>query len=187
MVLLLVSGSGIAGKHGFVFPRLSLFWSATCFFYSVIVLIFSCILFPTSPCSRVLRFYGLSFGCHTLCILAVIERWRATIKWLLPPSVRMKWRVFKIFNGFGWMQEGIELLTSLLCLCVGEFSSMDNCYIKTSRVAICALVVFRASVNTCMVTTGLKSLSLLLRVFLCMFVVIIHEVRFYVPLVVYIW
>lgn len=185
VILLPVSGSGIAGKCGFGFPRPSLLWSATCFFYYVLVLIFSCILFPTSPCSRVSRFYGLSFCCHTLCFLSVMERWRTIIKWLLPPSVRMKWSVLKLFNGFGWMHKEMELLTSLLCLCGGEFSLMDNCYLKTNRVANCALIVFRASVYTCMVSMGLGSLSLLLRVLFCMFDVMIHEVRFYAPLVVY--
>ena len=93
----------------------------------------------------------------------------------------MKCRVFKLFIDFGSLHKEVELLTSLLCLCVGNFSSVDNFCFKTNRVANGALFVFRTSLNTCMMDIGLMKISLSLRVLSCLLVVIVYEVRFYAP------
>lgn len=71
----------------------------------------------------------------------------ARVGMLLPPSIRMKCRVFKLFYGFVWLHEEIKLLTNLLYLYVGEFSSMDSCYFKTNRVASGALFIFQRKVE----------------------------------------
>ena len=142
VVVVMVCQCGYAGRRG----DGSLHLSAICFvfYYFSLALVVSCMLFPGGAYTRGLRSMGFSPVGRTMCILSASERWRATIKWLLPPSVRMKGEIVKILHGFGGLYyKEVELLTSILCLCVGYFSLLSSCYLKTDRVASCALSVFR--------------------------------------------
>lgn len=104
---------------------------------------FSCLICPSGAYLRGLRLSGFCSDCLALCPLSVNERWHSFVKWLLPPSARMKCRVLKLFYDFIWRHEEVGLLNNLLCLCVGYISSVDSCYFKTVRVASGALSVFR--------------------------------------------
>lgn len=67
-----------------------------------------------------------------------------TIKWLLPPGVRMKKKAIRPLFGYYWLQnEEIKLLNILICLLVGWCFFGGSCYFKTDRVAVWALSVNR--------------------------------------------
>jgi hypothetical protein len=180
--VLLVNGCGSAGWRGYGFPSYSLLLfvlSASCSLYDYffIVLICSCILFPVSDNLHGLKLNGFSPRCHTLCALSASERWRAIVKWLLPPSVRMKSRVLKLFYGFGWLYEDVKLLTRLLCLYGGCISSIGSNGLKTFRVAICALYVFRRK----LVYLYFREILAII-VGLSLYVLCVLRFRLYVPL-----
>lgn len=118
-------------------------WVCTFYYYFSFIL-FSSALFSCNACPRGFLLHGCCLGCCTLCALSVIMRWRAIIKWLLPPSVKMKRKAIKPLCDFGRLHiEEVGLLNLVLCLSVGLFSLLDNCYFKTDRVARCALSVIR--------------------------------------------
>jgi hypothetical protein len=182
VVSLLVKGSLSAGRRGIGFPRRPVLLSAGCgfYYYFVVVLICSCFVFPIDACPHDgVSFYDFGIGNRILCVLSAIVRWCAIIKWMLPPSVRMKCRVLKLFYDFIWRYEEVGLVNSLLCLCVGYISSLDSCYFKTVRVACDALSVFRRKLGHMFV--DLRRLSLLLRLLSYLVGVIMHEVRFMPP------
>jgi hypothetical protein len=114
------------------------------FYYYFSFTLFSCVLFPCNACPRGLLFHGCCLGCRPLCALSTIVWWRAIIKWLLPPSVKMKRKAIKPLRDFGWLHiEEVGLLNLVLCLLVGLFSLLGSDYLKTDRVARCALSVIR--------------------------------------------
>lgn len=88
-------------------------------------------------------------GCGILWGVSVKVRWRAIIKWLLPPSVKMKRKTINFHWDtslwvFGLLQsEKVKLLNIVLCLYRGLFSQIYCSDFKTDRVAGCALSVNR--------------------------------------------
>lgn len=123
VVILPVSSCGFVCRrtsshspHGF---------SAVCSLYYFNFFLFNCFMFPGSANPRGLLLHGFYPGCRTLCALSSIVRWRAIIKWLLPPSVRMKKKAIRPLLGYNWLHsEEIKLLNLLLCLFEGWFSSV---------------------------------------------------------------
>lgn len=56
------------------------------------------------PCG--LRFLMFCPGYGTLCALSAIEKGHPILKWLLPPSIKMKWEVIRSFFNVGMVLLG---------------------------------------------------------------------------------